>query len=119
MAFNIYLQEQPFSRSILRVIDEATIIDLLSIIEHEAERTRLLEEAGYLDQIGVHDVLYDYVLDALGVPPDQSALPSGDTFSRSGLEEMFYAGYLQHSEWDDVATFLDALKREVNTLKVE
>lgn len=87
----LWLQEEPFARSIERQIDRATLVDLLGIVIYEANRSAKLEDAGFSDQAPSVDCLFDYVLDALGVPPE------ADGYSREPFNELFYNDYwLEH-----------------------
>ncbi len=83
----MWLREEPFARSMERQIDRATLVDLLGIVIYEADRSSKLEDAGFVDQAPSVDCLFDYVLDALGVPPE------ADGYSREPFKEIFYSDY--------------------------
>lgn len=83
----IWLREEPFARSMERQIDRATLVDLLGIVIYEADRSSKLEDAGFVDQAPSVDCLFDYVLDALGVPPEANG------YSREPFNEIFYSDY--------------------------
>ena len=87
----LWLRDEAFARSIERQVDRATLVDLLGIIIYEADRSAKLEDAGFADQASSIDCLFDYVLDALGVPPE------ADGYSREPFNELFYNDYwLEH-----------------------
>lgn len=87
----LWLQDQQFARSIERQIDRSTLVDLLGIVIYEADRSTKLEDAGFADQASSVDCLFDYVLDALGIPVEN------DTFSREPFIALFYNDYwLEH-----------------------
>jgi hypothetical protein len=91
-----------------RSIDDATIVDILGVLEFAADRDRRLEESGQVQDWGsVNDdpteLMYVYVLDALGVPPEgEKRKATGEhprfsrtlAFSRHWFEELFYSHYL-------------------------
>ena len=83
----MWLREETFARSMERQIDRATLVDLLGIVIYEADRSSKLEDAGFVDQAPSVDCLFDYVLDALGVPPE------ADGYSREPFNEIFYSDY--------------------------
>jgi hypothetical protein len=83
----VWLREEPFARSMERQIDRATLVDLLGIVIYEADRSSKLEDAGFVDQAPSVDCLFDYVLDALGVPPEANG------YSREPFNEIFYSDY--------------------------
>jgi len=83
----LWLQDQKFARSIERQIDRSTLVDLLGVVIYEADRAARLEDAGFADQAPSVDCLFDYVLDALGVPPEL------DGYSREPFSELFYNDY--------------------------
>ena len=83
----MWLREETFARSMERQIDRATLVDLLGIVIYQADRSSKLEDAGFVDQAPSVDCLFDYVLDALGVPPE------ADGYSREPFNEIFYSDY--------------------------
>ena len=83
----LWLRDEAFARSIERRIDRATLVDLLGIVIYEANRSSKLEDAGFTDQASSVDCLFDYVLDALGVPPET------DGYSREPFNQLFYDNY--------------------------
>lgn len=99
-----WLRQQAFARSIPRAIDRETLIDLLGIVIYEADRSALLEEAGYSDDTPAVECLFDFVLDALGVPPTTAS------FSRTPFEELFYNDYWLEKKYDSLSEVLDALE---------
>lgn len=103
----LWLRDERFARSIERQIDRETLIDLLGIVEYEANRSTILEDAGFADQASSVDCLFDYVLDALGIPPET------DAFSREAFETLFYNDYWinhQYESLDQVVLALEALR---------
>lgn len=91
-----------------RIIDEQTILDLLGLLEYDAERDVRLEESG-ADRVGDTpsddpiECIYYYILDALGVPPEGTPKAAvGEhprfsrmlRFSREWFCELFYSDYL-------------------------
>lgn len=87
----LWLQDEHFARSIERLIDRETLVDLFGIVIYEADRSSKLEDAGFADQASSVECLFDYVLDALRVPPES------ETFSREPFEKLFYNDYwLEH-----------------------
>lgn len=104
------LLKQPFARSMPRTIDRETLIDLLGIVIYEADRSALLEQAGYTDDASAVECLFDYVLDALGVPP------ATDAFSRTPFEVLFYSDFWlekQYSSLEEVLGALEVLRDQV------
>lgn len=104
MTFNIYVRYQPFARSMQRSIDRETMKDMLAIIEYEAERVKHLEEAGFEDQASSDEVLFSYVLDALGVPPDD------EDNGRMAYDELFFSEYLLERRYKDLDSVLRAIE---------
>lgn len=100
----LWLRDEQFARSIERKIDKETLIDLLSIVVYEADRSALLEDAGYADQASSVECLFDYVLDALGIPPES------DTFSREPFENLFYNNYWLEHQFESVEQVVVALE---------
>ena len=99
-----WLLKQSFTRSFSRHIDRETLIDLLGIVIYEADRSALLEQAGYTDEASAVECLFDYVLDALGVPP------STDSFSRTPFEMLFYSEFWLDKEYGSLGEVLSALE---------
>ena len=96
---NIFIKDYEWSQSKPRQIDDETLIDLLRICEYEAERLNVLEDIGFQDNANSAEVLYMYVLDALGVPPSEhKKMLSGEVdrfsrecvFDREWFDELFY-----------------------------
>jgi hypothetical protein len=102
---NLWLQGEKFARNIPRQIDEQTMIDLLAIVEFESVKHSLLDEAGYQIRGAACDCLFDYVLDALQIPPED------DAFSRESFETLFYSDFLIDKRFNDHAEVLAALKK--------
>lgn len=100
----LWLRDQRFARSIERKIDKETLMDLLSIVVYEADRSALLEDAGFADQASSVECLFDYVLDALGIPPES------DTFSREPFENLFYNNYWLEHQFESVEQVVVALE---------
>lgn len=106
----VWLHDQQFARSIERQIDRGTLVDLLGILVYEADRSAKLEDAGFADQASSIDCLFDYVLDALNIPPEN------DTFSREPFEDLFYNGYWlehQYESLEQVVTALEELREAI------
>lgn len=104
MSINIlWLQDEQFARSIARQIDRETLVDLLGIVEYEADRSAILEDAGFADQASSVECLFDYVLDALGIPPED------DKFSREAFENLFYNDYWLEHQFESLEQVLTAL----------
>lgn len=106
----IWLRDERFARSIERKIDKETLVDLLSIVVYEADRAALLEDAGFADQASSVECLFDYVLDALRIPPES------ETFSREPFEKLFYNDYwLEHKleSLEQVVTALEELREMI------
>lgn len=103
----VWLRDERFARTVERQIDRETLVDLLGIVVYEADRSAILEDAGFADQASSVDCLFDYVLDALGIPPET------DTFSREAFEKLFYNDYwLEHQfeSLEQVVLALEALR---------
>lgn len=100
----LWLKGEKFARSIERKIDDQTLLDLLAIVVYESERMGLLEDAGFQDQASSIECLFDYVLDALEIPPE------GGCFKRESFEELFYNDYLLEKRFDSLDQVLLALK---------
>ena len=107
-----WLANELFARSIERSIDRETLIDLLGIVTYEANRSTALEDAGFSDETPSVECLFDYVLDALGVPSETQS------FSRSPFEEIFYNDYWLEKEYaslNEVLIALESLRDEMVT----
>lgn len=100
---------EPFCRSIPRSIDDETLKDLLEFIEYQAVRTLSLDDLGIKDDGDPTDVLFTYVLDALGVPPDGYS-NGDDVFGREFFSEVFYQEYLINRKYSDCYDVLQHLK---------
>lgn len=100
----LWLQDQQFARSIERQIDRSTLVDLLGIVIYEADRSAKLEDAGFADQAPSVDCLFDYVLDALGIPAEN------DTFSREPFSALFYNDYWLEHRFESLEMVLTALE---------
>jgi hypothetical protein len=101
--FNIYIKDQPWARSIPRKIDDETLLDLLGICVYTARRSEILENINILDQGDPTEMLWSYVLDALGVPNNgQRKLLTGDlpqfsrecSFDREWFDKLFFSDFL-------------------------
>ncbi|MDD2686086.1 MAG: hypothetical protein PHY62_08005 [Gallionella sp.] len=101
----VWLRDEPFARSITRQIDRETLVDLLGIVKYEADRSAILEDAGFTDQASSVECLFDYVLDALGIPPEN------DTFSREAFENLFYNDYWIERQFESLEQVLTALEQ--------
>jgi len=110
----VWLRDEQFARSIARQIDRETLVDLLGIVVYEADRSAILEDAGFADQASSVECLFDYVLDALGVPPET------DKFSREAFEKLFYNDYWIEHQYESLAQVMLALEalREAMILRV-
>jgi len=100
----VWLRDEQFARSIARQIDRETLVDLLGIVVYEADRSAILEDAGFADQASSVECLFDYVLDALGVPSEN------DTFSREAFESLFYNDYWLEHQYESLDQVLAALE---------
>ncbi|MEN6586989.1 MAG: hypothetical protein ABFE02_13195 [Sulfuricella sp.] len=107
----LWLQDEQFARSIERSIDRETLIDLLAIVVYEADRSAKLEDAGFADQASSVDCLFDYVLDALGIPPEN------DTFSREPFEKLFYNDYWLEHQYPSLQHAMLGLEQLRDTIK--
>ena len=99
-----WLRGQRFARNIKRSVDRETLLDLMGIVIYEADRSAKLEDAGFSDDASSVDCLFDYVLDALGVPPES------ESFSREPFEDLFYKDFWLDKAYDSAADALDALE---------
>ena len=100
-----WLKNQPFARNVAtRTIDRETILDLLGMVIYEADRSAVLEDAGFCDNTPSVDCLFDYVLDALRVPAESAA------FSRSPFEQAFYNDYWLEKKYESLEEVLTALE---------
>ncbi len=106
----VWLQDEKFARSIKRQIDKETLTDLLSIVIYEADRSSKLEDAGFADQAGSVECLFDYVLDALGIPPENNS------FSREPFEKLFYNDYWIEHQFDSLEQVVAALEKLRETM---
>lgn len=100
----LWLKDQPFARSIPRTMDRDTMLDILGILEYEAKRSNALEEIGINDTASSVDCLFDFLMDAMGVPPETSA------FKRHDLEKLFYSDYLLDHQYATLEEALGALE---------
>lgn len=107
----LWLQDKQFSRSIERLIDRATLIDLLAIVLYEADRSSKLEEAGFVDQASSVDCLFSYVLDALRVPPEN------EIFSREPFEKLFYNDHWLEHQFESLEQVMSALEKLRDTFE--
>lgn len=110
-----WFENEAFSRSIPRTVDRETLVDLLSIIIYNAERDVILDELGIQDNGNPVDLLFEYVLDAIGTPPEGYIYES-QAFTRLPLHELFYGTYLIEEAWKTVPEILDALIQEATDL---
>jgi len=99
-----WLRGQTFARNIERSVDRETLLDLMGIVIYEADRSAKLEDAGFSDDASSVDCLFDYVLDALGVPRES------ESFSRNPFEELFYTDFWLDKAYDSAADALEALE---------
>lgn len=99
-----WLRGQSFARNIKRSMDRETLLDLMGIIIYEADRSAKLEDAGFSDDASSVDCLFDYVLDALGIPPES------ESFSRAPFEHLFYNDFWLDKGYGSAADTLDALE---------
>lgn len=83
-----------------RQIDPMTLVDLLQVLEYQYQRTQALEAIGFEDKGDPTDVLLDYVLDALGAPPNDYLCRHGE-FNRDELYDIFYDDYLRLRKFSD------------------
>lgn len=67
---NMFIRDYEWAQSKPGIINDETLCDLLRIIEYQAQRSAMLDDHGFEDKGDPIDALYEYVLDALGVPPD-------------------------------------------------
>lgn len=98
-----WLVGKAFARTLQRAIDRSTMIDLLGIVEYDAQRMAHLEDAGFQDTMPAVECLFDYVLDALDVPPH------GGDFDREPFESLFYNDYLLEDLYPSLDAVIDAL----------
>lgn len=96
---NTWIREYEWSQSKNRIIDDSTLCDLIKLLEHQSERSSQLEKLGIFDNGALEDVLFVFILDALGVPPDGDRQVAGSDqagceFSRQWFNLMFYEEYL-------------------------
>lgn len=99
-----WLRGQTFARNIKRSVDRETLLDLMGIVIYEADRSAKLEDAGFSDDASSVDCLFDYVLDALGVPPES------ESFSRDPFENLFYTDFWLDKAYGSAADALEALE---------
>jgi hypothetical protein len=101
--FNMYIKDQPWARSLPRQIDDETLLDLLGICAYAARRSAALEDIYIEDRGDPSEVLWTYVLDALGVPTQgHLKLLTGDvpqfsrecSFNRAWFDTLFYGDFL-------------------------
>lgn len=109
----LWLRDERFARSIERKIDKETLIDLLSIVVYEADRSSLLEDAGFADHASSVECLFDYVLDALGIPPES------DTFSREPFENLFYNNYWLEHQFESLQQVVIGLEQLRDTIEIK
>ena len=100
---NSYISSYDWARSKRRQIDEETLIDLLKVVKYQADRQTALEELGIEDRASPEEALFDYVLDAIGVPAegdekhmhgDHERFSRVCKFFREWFEELFYQEFL-------------------------
>lgn len=91
-----------------RQIDSVTLVDLLQLLEYQYQRTLALEAIGLEDKGDPTDVLLDYVLDALGAPPNDYLCRHGE-FSRNELYDIFYDDYLKLKKYANCKEVLEQL----------
>lgn len=108
-----WLRGRSFARALERQIDRETLIDLLGIVEYEAERLEKLEDAGFQDQASSVECLFDYVLDSLNIPPESPE------FSRDPFETLFYSDYLLEHHYPSIAEVISGLEQLRDTIKID
>jgi hypothetical protein len=99
-----WLKGESFARNIERTIDRESLLDLLGIVVYEADRSTALEEAGFSDDAPAVDCLFDFVLDALGIPAE------AESFSRKPFEHLFYNDYWLEKCYGSLSEALYALE---------
>jgi hypothetical protein len=105
----LWFEYESFNHSFERTIDRKTMLDLLAITAYQYRRSLQLEKLGMEDKGDPTDVLLDYVLDALGAPPNDFR-NFGREFSRADLYELFYSDYVQKNKFTSPDAFLIALE---------
>lgn len=106
----LWFEYENLNRSLPRSIDRQTMIDLLSLIAYQSRRTFQLEQLGIEDKGDPNDVLLDYVLDALGAPPNEFK-NFGREFDRNELYDLFYTDYILKNKYLTVEACLDELEQ--------
>lgn len=98
MSFNDNLRFEVYARHRNRTIDKDTIIDLLCLVEHASNRASLFTEAGLTDNLKFEQVIYEYILDSLGIP---------EAFEyRAPYHSLFYFDFLVNRRWPNAEAFL-------------
>lgn len=105
MANDLWYQEHTFNRSLKRNIDDETIIDLMDMIAYESERNLALEDIGFSNNACAIEKLFDYVLDAIGVPEHTEAFKA-----REKYYEIFYNDYLIERKFKSHSEVLSKIK---------
>lgn len=106
-----WLKGQPFARNVpSRQIDRETMLDMLGIVHYEAVRHSALEDVGFHDEEPSVDCLFDYVLDALGVPRES------DTFSRHPFGMIFYNDFWLEKKFATLDAALAAMEQEAKAV---
>ena len=123
---NHWIENEDWCQSRKRTIDDATLIDMLGILEYEAERSARLDELGIQDSASSNCALFMYVLDALGVPAEgaeknfegeHQKFSKKCIFSREWFDELFYQEYLcnnQEHQWS-FSDLLEIIRNAVKT----
>lgn len=99
-----WLKGQPFARNCSRSIDRETMLDLLGIVIYEADCSAALEDVGFSYDTPSVDCLFDYVLDALGIPAES------DIYSRTPYQMVFYNDYWLEKKYPSLGDALTALE---------
>lgn len=112
------LTVEPWVVSRSRKIDERTMMDLMLFVEFEAKRVERLEQAGFTDDLCAADTMFDYVLDALGVPANGEQITQESItkfFSREWFYELFFSEYILEKTENglSVADVLKQIVKEV------
>lgn len=124
--FNIYIKDQSWARSLPRQIDDETLLDMLGICVYAAKRSEALEDLNIEDRGDPSEVLWSYVLDALGVPPHgHRKLLTGEvarfsrecSFDREWFDKLFFSDYLL--DGDECGHVLHGLRDVLSVIRDE
>ena len=94
-----------------RTMDRQTMVNLLELLEYQQARSSALEQLGFEDKGDPTDVLIDYVLDALGAPPNEFTYRNKE-YNRSFLYDIFYEDYVKCHKFKHCADALVELEKE-------